>query len=340
VGNGVPTWDFYQDELDIVSWGTRISSYPHAPLVHSISWGSGESNYDADTLAKSNAEFLKLGTMGFSVFCAAGDAGTGHTGVFQCGHFDPTFPASSPYVVAVGGTFVQVAGGNETAWSGTGGGFSAVYARPPYQAAAAASYLAQPGLPSTQFYNSSGRVLPDVAALATNYQVLVENYLGPLTGTSAATPVWAALVAVFNGARAARGMPPMGFVNPWLYQVTERTRRDAWPSRADRRLASARSSRTASAPTCWRATIARRRVPRASRPRRASTPCRASARRSSSSCSRLRSSPKPRCAADALRDEKKGAVRGGARRSVRWERVKGLEALLERRHHGRLLVGR
>ena len=38
-----------------------------------------------------------------------------------------------------------------------------------------------------------------------------------LSGTSASTPVVAAMVSQFNEARAAEGMPPMGFLTPFLY---------------------------------------------------------------------------------------------------------------------------
>lgn len=39
-----------------------------------------------------------------------------------------------------------------------------------------------------------------------------------VAGTSASCPVFAALVARLNSARKAKGMPPMGFLNPWIYQ--------------------------------------------------------------------------------------------------------------------------
>ena len=41
------------------------------------------------------------------------------------------------------------------------------------------------------------------------------------SGTSASTPVIAALVTLINDARAAAGMGPMGLLNPWLYRVAD-----------------------------------------------------------------------------------------------------------------------
>jgi hypothetical protein len=47
------------------------------PTVVSISWGSGESNYDTTHSAAAGAAFQKLGVLGVSVFAASGDPGTG-----------------------------------------------------------------------------------------------------------------------------------------------------------------------------------------------------------------------------------------------------------------------
>jgi hypothetical protein len=33
----VPTWVFYQDSFDLVSWGIKIAATPGAPRVHSVS---------------------------------------------------------------------------------------------------------------------------------------------------------------------------------------------------------------------------------------------------------------------------------------------------------------
>jgi tripeptidyl-peptidase I len=69
-----------------------------------------------------------MGTAGISIFVASGDAGTGKQGMFGCKKFNPVWPASSPYVTAVGGTYVT--SGTEFGWNGSGGGFSAMQDRP------------------------------------------------------------------------------------------------------------------------------------------------------------------------------------------------------------------
>merc|ERR1712066_631339 len=115
---------------------------------------------------------MKLGVRGISVLFASGDSGVyGRTGNTSDGKFHPDFPASSPYVTAVGGTdFAEKSiVGAEKAWSASGGGFSNHFLAPPYQRKAVSGYLAaasQSGvLPSRSAFNRSGRGYPDVAAL-------------------------------------------------------------------------------------------------------------------------------------------------------------------------------
>lgn len=50
-------------------------------------------------------------------------------------------------------------------------------------------------------------------------QVLISDYLGPLSGTSAATPTWAGTLSLMNGLRAQAGKKPIGFANPLLYSL-------------------------------------------------------------------------------------------------------------------------
>jgi subtilase family serine protease len=157
------------------------------------------------------------------------------------------WPASSPYVVAVGGTQLQdgwtwnptsndaftssgfnpsywqwTDGGNTQAvwnesWAqiGTGGGVSTIYAKPTWQTAGP----------------QSGRSVPDTAwnaAVNGGVDVFISAYpqynCGQATGcwtiyggTSAATPQTAALVALVNAARADAGKSPIGFLDPLLY---------------------------------------------------------------------------------------------------------------------------
>ena len=166
-----------------------------------------------------NAEFAKIGLKGHTILTASGDAGTGKQGFFSCKKFDPTWPASSPYVTSVGGTYLDETTNTEMGWKDSGGGFSAIFGRPKYQTEAVKGYMnSGTTLPSSALYNASGRATPDVSALATNYRLLTASSWGCLSGTSAATPVFAGLISLINDQLVAKGKPTVGFINPALYQ--------------------------------------------------------------------------------------------------------------------------
>merc|ERR1719181_1289582 len=127
--------------------------------------------------------------------------------------YHPDFPASSPYVTAVGGTDFKTNGeiGEEVVWGNSGGGFSNVFPTPKWQAKFVKKYLAtakkQGILPDFSAFNASGRAYPDVAALggeknmycvgAPGFSGLGERMMG-VAGTSASCPVFAAIVARLN----------------------------------------------------------------------------------------------------------------------------------------------
>lgn len=116
----------------------------------------------------------------------------------------------------------------------SGGGFSNLYAQPSYQKTAVANYFAtaKPTYPyySTSgtnnpsaavygngIYNRAGRGYPDAAAVGDN--VLIFNNGAPtlIGGTSAAAPVFAAILNRINEERIAVGKSTIGFVNPTMY---------------------------------------------------------------------------------------------------------------------------
>jgi tripeptidyl-peptidase-1 len=221
VSGGAPTWWVAEQAIDYVQLTNSILEISPLPSVVSISWGGGESQYEQVHRAADNAEFKKLGLLGMSLFAAAGDQATGSTGSWgRCGTFDPTWPAVSPYITAVGGTYSATAASEEVSWTLSGGGFSAYFPRPGWQSAAVAKYLANAtGLPAAKYYNATGRGIPDVAALSTNFAVLSQNFWGRLTGTSAATPTFAAIISRIAADRMGKGLSKLGFLNPALYKL-------------------------------------------------------------------------------------------------------------------------
>jgi kumamolisin len=131
------------------------------------------------------------------------------------------FPASSPFVLACGGTTLSGSGTtitNEIVWNdgqgATGGGVSNHFPRPAYQLASKV-----PKSPT----GTVGRGVPDVAGDAdpnTGYEVrLVGGKSEVIGGTSAVAPLWAGLVALINEGLSTLNKPPAGLLNPILYQL-------------------------------------------------------------------------------------------------------------------------
>ena len=168
-----------------------------------------------------------LGLRGVSVLESSGDNGVGAPCQSNDGkkttQFTTQFPATCPFITGVGGT---VALTPEIGWIGSGGGFSNYFSRALFQELAVRNYLNNELPQATQTYfapfvNFKGRAFPDVAAHSVDpdYQVVVNNRTARSGGTSAASPVVAAIIGLLNDARFQAGKGPLGFLNPWLYTL-------------------------------------------------------------------------------------------------------------------------
>eukprot|EP00035_Acanthoeca_spectabilis_P006023 m.119702 g.119702 ORF g.119702 m.119702 type:complete len:272 (+) comp13308_c0_seq1:277-1092(+) len=205
--------------FDLVSWAQSVTLGPNQALVHSLSWGGPEHGMDVGFLQRGDAELAKLAVQGYTVVVSSGDNGpNANSDGNGCGQFTPMFPASSPNVLAVGGTVLT--GDNQTCWNGSGGGFSTVFKRPQWQEAVVKEYLTMSGLPDRSIFNVTGRVTPDVSGFATNYQTIVQGKVVPNTGTSASAPMFAGLLSRISTARLARHGRPLGLVAPLLYDIS------------------------------------------------------------------------------------------------------------------------
>ena len=82
-------------------------------------------------------------------------------------------------------------------------------------------------MPKPSYYNDTGRGYPDISALGGDKNAYCvtsgKDIWGPLSGTSASCPVVAGIFAKLNGIRLAAGKPPLGFLNPFIYQVRSQT---------------------------------------------------------------------------------------------------------------------
>ena len=140
-----------------------------------------------------------------------------------CG-YSPSFPATSPYVTAVGATYGPESGEPErmcdSYYGGiitSGGGFAYNVSRPYWQDAAVSAYLGKHADGEVQGFNVGGRGLPDVSLLGFNFDVIIGGLHLRESGTSASAPAFAGMVSLVNAARFRLGKGPIGFLNPSLY---------------------------------------------------------------------------------------------------------------------------
>lgn len=192
-----------------------IHSTP-APTALSISWGAPEADWTGQARAALDAAFADAALRSVTVCCAAGDHGSSDGLADGRAHVD--YPASSPHVLACGGTHLEGSGttiSTESVWDDgpgggtTGGGVSDVYPLPSWQARAGIPASANPGA-------RRGRGVPDVAGDAdpqTGYRVRVDGRDAVYGGTSAVAPLWAALLVRLAQASGARP----GWLGPRLY---------------------------------------------------------------------------------------------------------------------------
>ncbi|HEY6796220.1 MAG TPA: protease pro-enzyme activation domain-containing protein [Kineosporiaceae bacterium] len=239
------------DDADLLDALNTVVSGHKADIVTN-SWGSsGEPDPTDPTQAALGAAykrlFIQAALTGIGMFFSSGDNGDEnvHTGTRTA-----DFPASSPWVTAVGGTSIGIGSRNdyvfEQAWGtgrsvlangawdpaypgsyvyGGGGGVSRVYPQPWYQRGVVPPSVFE------KFGVASGRVVPDVAALGdpgTGF-LIGQTQTFPdgsakyseyrIGGTSLASPVMAGIEALADQASGR----PHGFANPAIYELN-RTR--------------------------------------------------------------------------------------------------------------------
>ncbi|MGH7655292.1 MAG: S53 family peptidase [Gemmatimonadaceae bacterium] len=175
-----------------------------SPSVISISWGGPENGWAAQDMDAIDQAFQAAAALNIAVCVASGDDGSSDGS--SDGKPWADFPASSPHVLACGGTSLA-ASGAETSWNdgaaggASGGGYSKQFALPSYQSGAVLG---------------KWRGVPDVAGNAdpqTGYNVRVDGSGVVIGGTSAVAPLWAALYAIVAAKIATR----VGLANPVLY---------------------------------------------------------------------------------------------------------------------------
>jgi len=189
--------------------------------VISTSWGLCEFGAPSSTLSSENTIFFQMMTQGQQIFAASGDNGSEDCAANGSTLLNTDDPASQPFMVAVGGTTVNIntqtnAYVSETVWNhsgfGGGGGLSTKWARPNWQTG--------PGTTST--FSNGMREVPDIADPAdpnTGYVIYTGGSWALYGGTSGAAPLTAAGFALINQALVARVGHRLGFTNPSLYRI-------------------------------------------------------------------------------------------------------------------------
>lgn len=220
----------------------------HKPSVISISLGNYERHYSGEMLKEYNRVFRYAAQHGITVLCSAGNYGatnynstSGFKGLSPMLGLNVQFPASSPYTLSVGGTTLSIEDGkivDEKVWNApyffqspwsdnprripmgsmsTGGGFSSLF-------------KLSPMVKERVQGDMSGmwpeyRGIPDVCAAAdpgvNGYYIYCDGAKFITGGTSAATPLWAALTA-----RLFQGLGKRIFLPPVLYRIIDLKYRD------------------------------------------------------------------------------------------------------------------
>ncbi|EJD01556.1 tripeptidyl peptidase A [Fomitiporia mediterranea MF3/22] len=209
-------------------WLDFVLAQKNPPQTISTSYGDDEQTVPRSFAQRVCNGFAQLGARGVTLTFSSGDGGVGDgdpdPATQQCftndgrnaTEFIPGFPASCPFVTAVGGTiFIP-----EVAVDFSGGGFSNFFARPKYQDEVVQAYLdALPNGTYAGLFNPNGRAIPDVSALADDFKIFFQGRPGLIGGTSASSPAFAAFVSMLNDVRLSNGKPPLGFLNPFIYSI-------------------------------------------------------------------------------------------------------------------------
>ena len=209
VYEGPPTGDGAYDTY------ARIVSDNVAKVV-TTSWGLCEADQSPGTAAAEATLFQEAAAQGQTILASTGDLGSDDCSSHRRSVDDP---ASQPWVTAVGASSIQASA--DAVWNNSygasGGGVSAVWARPAYQATAAQAENSV----SCGAGGTTCREVPDVTVNGdpnTGYVVFYDGQWNTMGGTSISTPTWAALAALADSSPACAGHP-VGFADPALYKL-------------------------------------------------------------------------------------------------------------------------
>jgi tripeptidyl-peptidase-1 len=209
----------------LLAFNTLIEKFTSAtrPKVVSISYSGGEKYFSASQGKIMCDAAQKLTALGTTIVVSTGDFGVGGDDGEACPAFNPRYPIGCPYVLAVGATegFApeQPMEPNDGGLGllSSGAGTSNIFGIPAYQAKQVAAYQKTIGTSMNGYYNTTGRMYPDLTALGSRYSIIFNGRDQAGSGTSASTPYVAALYGLINDKRKAAKKGPVGWANPSLY---------------------------------------------------------------------------------------------------------------------------
>ena len=235
------------DIITTLTWMIHPTGTDPVPTILSISYiFSGSNGGDEDTSFLSTSDYNQIDTLfqdaanlGITVVTGSGDTGAYVASLTQA---QTVYPATDPYVLTCGGTTVGDINGADfdeyvwndskvitgtTYYSATGGGVSARWPVPPYQAVLET-------LPKRLGTGTAGRGMPDVSGNASpnsGYELTVNQMtVQNVGGTSFVAPLYAGLIALINENLVASGGAPagftVGFLNPTIYALADSICRD------------------------------------------------------------------------------------------------------------------
>jgi tripeptidyl-peptidase-1 len=231
VANNVQTvYNYWMGDDFVRDWIITVVNDPTPPShVYSISYGYDEEYVTISYGMQFNTEAMKLSAMGVTIFVSSGDDGAlspnNRDDPSAC-FYAPSFPATSPYVVAVGASQGPEAdppseeimcGSPNGALITSGGGFSTLYYMPDWQASFVNSYLSTYNKTMYAGYNVGGRGIPDVTLFGHSYLVVDAGNFSVVDGTSASSPVMGAFASLVNSFRLSNGVSTLGWLTPLLY---------------------------------------------------------------------------------------------------------------------------
>jgi len=238
-------------------WVISISyGWPEKLTCQSSITNANCTGIDAQTyVTRANTEFQKTNMKRISFVVCSQDEGAPSEANEDCtlDHTDyplySIYPCSSPYVTCVSSTTIGPENSTNSGASSppicnngypcalsnheepcqtnntyydytTGGGFALWASRPSYQATLVNSYLNSSAVfpPASKFKSRANRGYPDVSACGARI-LYFDGGFGIVEGTSAATPIFAAVISLLNEWRLNNNKTPLGFLNPTLYTM-------------------------------------------------------------------------------------------------------------------------